>query len=156
MASFNKFNRFVQDLANKVHNLGSDSLKVALFTSTTAPTSADATYDDTTAHTLNASGAAEVAAGNGYTQGGIAVGTVTSTQTSGTYKLVPSSGTACSWTASGTGFSLRYAVLYNETAGSAGARPIIGYWDYGSSVTLNSGDSFTVQLDTTNGILQLA
>jgi len=156
LASFQKFNQFVADLANKVHNLGSDTLKIALFTSTTAPTVADATYDDTTNHTLNSSGAAEVAAGNGYTQGGVAVGTVTSTQTSGTYKLVPSAAGNCTWTASGTGFSARYAVLYNESAGSAGARPVIGWWDYGSNLPINSGVTFTVDLDTTNGILQLA
>ena len=40
MAAFNKFNAFVADVANKVHNLGSDTLKVML--SNTLPTSANA------------------------------------------------------------------------------------------------------------------
>jgi hypothetical protein len=147
MASFNKFNCFVLDLAQKVHNLGSDSLKV--FLTNTAPNAATHTaYDATTGST----GPAEIAAGNGYTAGGNAASVSSSAQTSGTYKLVLNDPTA--WTASGGSIGpFRYVALYNST--SAG-KQLIGWWDYGSSVTLASGESFTADLDQTNGVLTLA
>ena len=45
-------------------------------------------------------------------------------------------------------------VLYNDTPTSP-ADPLIGFWDYGSSVSLANGDTFTVDFDATNGVLQL-
>lgn len=144
MASFNKFNQFVADLATGVHQLQTGTthvLKVAL--SNTAPSSANAVLADIT----------QVSSGNGYTTGGISVGTITGAQTSGTFKLT--GGTDPVWTASGAGFTARYAVLYNDTPTSP-AKPLIGWWDYGSSVTLAAGETFTVDLDQTNGILTLA
>jgi hypothetical protein len=144
MASFNKFNQFVADLASGVHQLQTGTthvLKVAL--TNTAPTSANTVLANIT----------EVANGNGYTTGGISVGTITGAQTSGTFKLT--GGTDPVWTASGAGFTARYAVLYNDTPTSP-ADPLIGWWDYGSSVTLAAGETFTVDLDQTNGILTLA
>jgi hypothetical protein len=78
MAAFNKFNIFVADVANGKHNLGSDSLKILL--TNTAPTSSNAVKADIT----------EISAGNGYSAGGVAVTGITSSQTSGTYKLVSS------------------------------------------------------------------
>ena len=144
MASFNKFNQFVADLATGVHQLQTGTkhvLKVAL--SNTAPSSANAVLADIT----------QVANGNGYTTGGVSVGTITGAQTSGTFKLT--GGTDPVWTASGAGFTARYAVLYNDTPTSP-AKPLIGWWDYGSSVTLAAGETFTVDLDQTNGILTLA
>lgn len=144
MASFNKFNQFVADLASGVHQLQTGTthvLKVAL--TNTAPTSANTVLANIT----------EVSNGNGYTTGGISVGTITGAQTSGTFKLT--GGTDPVWTASGAGFTARYAVLYNDTPTSP-AKPLIGWWDYGSSVTLAAGETFTVDLDQTNGILTLA
>lgn len=144
MASFNKFNQFVADVASGVHQLQTGTthvLKVAL--SNTAPSSANAVLADIT----------QVANGNGYTTGGISVGTITGAQTSGTFKLT--GGTDPVWTASGAGFTARYAVIYNDTPTSP-ADPLIGWWDYGSSVTLAAGETFTVDLDQINGILTLA
>jgi hypothetical protein len=144
MAAFNKFNQFVADLASGVHQLQTGTthvLKVAL--TNTAPTSANTVLANIT----------EVANGNGYTTGGISVGTITGAQTSGTFKLT--GGTDPVWTASGAGFTARYAVLYNDTPTSP-ADPLIGWWDYGSSVTLAAGETFTVDLDQVNGILTLA
>jgi len=109
----------------------------------TAPTAANAVKTDIT----------EISAGNGYTAGGTSVGTITGSQSSGTFKFV--GGTDPVVTASGAVGPLRYAVLYNDTPTSP-AKPLIGWWDYGSSVTLASGETFTVDLDQANGILTIA
>jgi hypothetical protein len=139
MASFVKFNTFVEALAEKIHNLGADSLKVVL--TNTAPTAAT---DDQLADIT------QIANGNGYTTGGSAASTSSSAQSSGTYKLVLGD---VVFTATGSLGPFRYAVLYNDTA--AGDE-LIGSWDYGSSITLVSGDTFTVDFDATNGVLQIA
>lgn len=141
MASYNKFQAFVEDVAEKVHNLGADTLKVML--TLTAPTATNAVKADLT----------EIAAGNGYTAGGTAATISSSSQSSGTYKLVLADVT---FTASGGAIAdFRYAVLYNDTPTSP-TDPLIGYWDYGSTVSLASGESFTVDFDGTNGVLQIA
>src|SRR5579871_3694225 len=101
MASFNKFNAFVADLANKVHNLGSDTLKILL--TDTAPVATNSIKSNLT----------EIAAGNGYSAGGNAVTITSSSQTSGTYKLI---GNNVTFTASGGSIAqFRYAVIYNST-----------------------------------------
>ena len=138
MASFNKFNSFVEALAEKVHNLGSDTLKVYL-SNATPDAAADSVKGDL----------AEISAGNGYTAGGNTTTITTSTAT-GTAKVVGTD--PATWTASGgTIGPFRYAVLYNDTAASD---ELIGWWDYGSNVTLASGESFTWDADPTNGIIQ--
>ena len=140
MATFNKFSAFVENLAEKVHNLGSDTLKVAL--TNTAPTSANTILSDVT----------QVSNGNGYTTGGTAATISSSAQTSGTYKLVLAD---VVFTASGgTIGPFRYAVLYNDTPTSP-ADPLIGYWDYGSSVTLADAETFTVDFDASAGVMTL-
>jgi len=129
MATFNKFQQFVDDLANGVHDLdGTDTLKVAL--TNTAPNATDATFSQIT----------EITAENGYSAGG-ADTTNTGSETSGTFTV---GATDVTWTASGgTIGPFRYVVLYNDTP-TAPADPLIGYWDYGSSITLQNGESFTV------------
>ena len=93
----------------------------------------------------------EIAAGNGYTAGGNVCALTSSAQTAGLYKLVLA--TPATWTAAGGAIGpLRYAVLYNSTAVAGN---LIGWWDYGSSVTLGSGETFTATLDATNGVVQL-
>ena len=142
MAAFNKFEAFVEHLAEKVHNLGADTLKVYL-TNTAPDAAADAVKADL----------AEISAGNGYTAGGTAASISSSAQTGGTYKLVLAD---VVFTASGgTIGPFRYAVLYNDTPTSP-ADPLIGNWDYGSSISLQDGETFTVDMDATNGVLQLA
>jgi hypothetical protein len=137
MASFSKFNCFVADVANKVHNLGSDTLKIMLTNS--APSASNTVKADIT----------QISNGNGYTTDGAAVTITASSQSGGTYKLV---GNDVVFTASGTMGPFRYAVLMNSTPA---AGPLIGWWDRGTSITLASSDTFTVDLDGTNGILQL-
>lgn len=140
MAAFNKFNQLVEDLLEKVHNLGSDTLKVLL--TNTAPVATNAVKADLT----------EISAGNGYTAGGATATISSSAQASGTYKLVLAD---VVFTASGgTIGPFRYAVLYNDSPTSP-ADPLIGWWDYGSSITLQAGETFTVDFDATNGVLQL-
>ncbi len=138
MVAFNKFNSFVEALAEKTHNLGADTLKVVLTNS--APVAANTVLADIT----------QIANGNGYTTGGTAATISSSAQTSGTYKLVLADVT---FTASGSMGPFRYAVLYNDTATSD---ELIGWWDYGSSITLAASETFTVDFDATNGVLQVA
>ena len=141
MASFNKFNAFAENVYEGVHDLGADTLKVML--TLTAPTATDAVKADLT----------EISAGNGYTAGGTTTAQSSSAQTSGTYKLVLADVT---FTASGGAIAdFRYAVLYNDTPTSP-ADALIGYWDYGSTVSLASGETFTWDADPTNGVLQHA
>jgi hypothetical protein len=139
MAAFNKFQPFVEAVAEKKHNLGADTLKVMLTNS--APAAANGVKADLT----------EISAGNGYSAGGTAASISSSAQTSGTYKLVLAD---VVFTASGGSIGpFRYAVLYNDTATND---ELIGWWDYGSSITLASGETFTVDFDPTNGVLTLA
>jgi len=140
MAAFNKFNSFVEALAEKKHDLGADTLKVLL--TNTAPVATNSVKADLT----------EISAGNGYTAGGNTASVTSSAQTSGTYKLVL--GDPASWTASGGSIGpFQYAVLYNDTAASD---ELIGWWDYGSAVTLADGESFAVDFDASTGVLTIA
>jgi hypothetical protein len=138
MATFNKVNIFVQDLANKVHNLGADVLKVVL--TNTAPTAAS----------TNLASLVDLTTGGGYTAGGGAVSTTSCVQTAGTLKLVVAD---LVFTAT-TGFGpFRYAVLTNSTAAG---QPVIGWYDYGSSISLQASETFTVDFDQANGVLTIA
>jgi hypothetical protein len=140
MAAFNKFNSFVEALAEKKHDLGADTLKVMLTNS--APLATNSLKANLT----------EISAGNGYTAGGATASITSSTQTSGTYKLVL--GDPATWTATGGSIGpFRYAVLYNDTAAND---ELIGWWDYGSSLTLATGESFAVDFDPTTGVLTIA
>lgn len=139
MASYVKFYPFIENAFEKVHNLGSDTLKVLL--TNTAPNQTDGQKSQLT----------EISAGNGYTAGGTAATITSSSQTSGTYKLVLAD---VVFTASGGSFGpFRYAVLYNDTATND---ELIAYWDYGSSITVDAGGTFTVDFDASNGVLQAA
>jgi hypothetical protein len=145
VASFVKYEQFVADLCSGVHQLQTGTshvLRVAL--TNAAPNAAT--------HAVRAD-ITELSTANGYTSGGISVGTITGAETSGTFKCT--GGTDPVWTASGAGFTARYAVLFNDTPTSP-ADPLIGYWDYGSSFTLAAGETFTVDLDQSNGLFTVA
>lgn len=131
MAAFNKFEAFSEHLAEKVHDLNADTLKVYL--TNNAP---DAALDAVKADLVES-----VAGGNGYTAGGHDTQNVTS-RTGGTTSVV---GTDIVITAAGgTIGPFRYAVLYNDTPAAGVIDPLIGWWDYGSSITLADGESLTV------------
>ena len=129
MASFVKYEVFSENLSEKVHDLNADTLKVML--SNTAPNVAT--------HEVRAD-ATEISAGNGYTSGGTDTQNATS-RSGGTTSIT---GVDITFTASsGTIGPFRYAILYNDTPTSP-ADPLIGYWDYGSAITLNDTETFTV------------
>lgn len=138
MATFNKFNAFVEALAEKVHNLGSDQLKIALCAAANAPVAGNAVLTDLT----------QIAYTNLSTRN---ITTTSSAQSSGTYKLTL---TDLVLTASGGAVAtFRYIVIYNDTATND---ELIGWYDYGSNVTLNDGESLTVDFDGSAGVLTLA
>ena len=134
MATYTKVNSFVEALAEKVHNLGSDTLKVAL--TNTAPTAAGTTkLADLT---------------GGITTGfdGMTITTSSSGQSSGTYKLVL---TDLTMTATGSVGPFRYVVIYNDSAAN---KEVICWYDYGSEVTLAKDDTF--KLDFGDQLFSLA
>lgn len=134
MATFTKFQPFVEDLAEKVHNLGSDQLVVAL--SASAPTNTWQTLSQVTQISYTNLSSRNIT-------------TTSSSQTSGTYKLTL---TDLTLTASGSVATFRYVIIYNDTATSDN---LIAYYDYGSDVILANGDTFTINFDDANGFLQL-
>lgn len=135
MATYQKFNQTVADVNNGVHDMSSDTLKFAL--TNTAPLATNTIFANIT----------EISAGNGYVAGGTAVAITSSTQTSGTYSLVPTADVV--FTASGgTIGPFRYVVLYNDTPTSP-ADPLISFYDRGSSLTLLDTETFTCDVQAT-------
>jgi hypothetical protein len=135
MAVFNKFDSFVEAVAEKVHNLGSDQLTIAL--TNTAPVAGNSLLANIT----------EITYTNLSTRN---LTTTASSQTGGLYKLVVSDITLTS--TGGSTWPFRYVVVYNSTAAGG---PLIGFFDYGSSITLLSGESLTVDFDQVNGLLTI-
>ncbi len=136
MATFTKFNSFVEALAEKVHNLGSDQIVVAL--TDTAPYATNTQLSDIT----------EISYTNCSSRN---VTTTSSSQTSGTYRLILQDLTL---TASGGSVGpFRYVVLYNDTATND---ELICYYDYGSSITMADGETFDIDFDGTNGVLSIS
>lgn len=137
MATFNKFNSFVEALAEKVHNLGSDTLTVALCAAANAPIASNTVLANLTqiSYTNLSSRVLVVAS---------------SSQTSGTYKLVVND---LVLTASGGAVAaFQYLAIYNETASND---ELIGWYNYGADLTLGDGEALTLDFNATNGLLQL-
>ena len=145
MASFNKVNDFV---VNAVHNMDLESDQITVALSNTAPS---AEVSDPTADGNGVlANVTEISYTNCSSRN---VTTTSSTQASGTYKLVLQDITL---TATGGDVGpFRYVYLYNDTVTSP-ADPLIGYYDYGLSLTLNDGDSFTLDFSATNGVIQIS
>jgi hypothetical protein len=136
MPTLTKFYSFVEAIHEKVHNLGSDTLKVLL--TNTAPSLSNTQKSDISG---------ELSTANGYTSGGATVPVTSSAQSSGLYTLICSDVT---FTASGGSIGpFRYAVFYNDTATND---ELIGYIDYGYSVTVASGQTFTLDFDAVSGL----
>lgn len=127
MPTFIEFNCFKADMANGIHNLSSDEIKIALTTS--APSaSTDTVFSDIT----------EITAGNGYTAGGVVLPSVTSTQTSGTYTFGSANAVIL---ATGGSITYRWVYMYNNTAVG---KNVIGYFDEGSSIVIPDGSKRTI------------
>ena len=144
MASFVKVNDFV---VNAVHNMDLESDQIAVALSNTAPGS------ESSNPTADGNGiignVTEISYSNVSSRN---ITTTSSSQSSGTYKLVLADLTL---TASGTVGPFRYIYIFDDTVATP-ADPIIGYYDYGTSITLNNGDTFTLDFSPTNGVIQLA
>lgn len=140
MASYNKFNAFVENVAEKVHNLGADQLVVALCAAANAPVATNSVLADLTQISYTNLSSRNLT-------------TSSSSQSSGTYKLVLAD---LVLTASGGSVAaFRYVIIYNDTPTSP-ADPLLGWYDYGSDLTLANGETLTIDLDGTNGLLQIA
>lgn len=138
MASFNKFNQFTVDLTAGKHDFSSAVYKV-LFTNT-APVATNQVKADLT----------EIAAGNGYVAGGPTT-TITRSNASGVETILASNITI---NATGAIGPFRYVAIYNDTQASP-AKPLVGWADYGSAVTMANGDTFQLQFDQVNGLMQV-
>ena len=142
MAAYNKFDCFVEDLAEKYHNLGADALTVALFASVDAPLAADTTL---------ANIGTEISYTNVVTTPNASrvIGTpTTSAQTAGVYSLILPDMTI---TATGGAIAtFRWIVIYNATA-SAGHQ-LVAWFDYGAgSITLAQNETLTIDFNGSGG-----
>lgn len=145
MATFNKVNDFV---ANAVHNMDLESDQIVVALSNTAPGS------ESSNPTADGNGVLANVTQISYTNcSSRNVTTTSSTQTGGTYKLVLADITLSA--SGGDVGPFRYVYLYNDTVTSP-ADPLIGYYDYGLSLTLNDGDSFTLDFSAVNGVIQIS
>lgn len=139
MATYNKFHQFVEDLAHKVHNLGSDQLVIALCAAANAPIASNEVLANLT----------EISYTNLSSRN---ITTSASAQASGTYKLTLAD---LILTASGAVATFRYVVVYNDTPTSP-ADPLIAWFDHGSNVTLANGETYTIDFSDASGLLQIA
>jgi hypothetical protein len=139
MSGFNKFFCFVADVANKVHNLGSDPLRIML--------------TDVMPNPVNtvAPNIVEITAGNGYAAGGPTVPIASSQQANGIYKLVAAANVVIT-AAGGAIPQFRFGVLYNDASPN---KSLIGWWDFDTEMNLADGNFLTVTFDASTGILQL-
>ena len=136
--TYAKFNCFVEDIAEKKHNLASDQLKVALTNSAPLATNTVVANITQISYT-NLSGATP-----------LNITTTSSSQTSGTYSLVLADLTL---TATGTVGPFRYIVIYNDTATND---ELIAYYDIGSNITLSSGESYLLDFSEAQTLFTLA
>lgn len=137
MASFNKINQFVEDLSDKVHHCGTDQFTVALCAAANAPVATNSVLADLT----------EIAYTNLSSRN---LTTSTHSESSGTYTQLFSD---LVLTASGGSVAaFRYVVIYNDTPTSP-ANPLVGWYDYGSDLTLNDGETLTIDFTTSTWTL---
>ena len=137
MATFNKFDQFVEDKNHGVHNFSTDTVTVALCATASAPVAGNTVLANLTTIA--------------YTNLSTRVCTTTASgQTSGTYELELAD---LVLTASGGPVAaFQYIVLYNDTPTSP-ADPLIGWYDYGSALILADTDTLIIDFDQINGAI---
>ena len=136
MAAFNKFDSFIEALAEKKHNLGSDTLTVALCASGNTPVATNTVLADLT----------QIAYTNLSTR---VITTTSSAQTSGVYKLILAD---LVLSATGAVAPFRYIVIYNDTATND---ELIGWYDYGTNINMSNTDTLTIDFNAADGVIAL-
>ncbi len=139
MNTFNKFNDFAAALGKKKHDFNNDALQMML--TNVLPTATMVQFSDLT----------EITAENGYTAGGVSVPVTSWSGTDGIAKLVNDDAEITA--SGGTIGPFRYAVLYNS---SSTGGPLIGWFDYGSELTLQDGHILALDFDPDLGTLTLS
>ena len=137
MASFNKFQAWSENMVEGV-NLGSDQLKIALTAAANAQVATNSVLADLTEVSYASCSSRNVT-------------TSSSGQSGGTYKLVCADLTLTA--SGGTVGPLRYVVMYDDTVAGD---PLLGWWDYGSEITLADTETFALDFSAANGVLQLS
>ncbi len=141
MVAFNKIEIFVEDLAEGVHDLDTDTLTVGLTTNAEMPVTTDNVIADITPISYT-----------NLTPSPADITLITSVHTTGTYKIILAD---LVLTAGGAVATFRGVFVYNRTT-SVKADPLICWYDHGSDVTLASGETFTIDFDDSNGFFTLA
>ena len=135
MVAFNKFNSFQSELLKGSHRLAAAGDVVKAMLTNTAPVATNALKGDLT----------EITAQFGYPSGGTDI--QNDVTTSGAVGQL--TGVDVTWTASGGSFGpFRYVVLYNDTQ-TTPSKPLIGWYDYASSISVNDSESFTIDIGAT-------
>lgn len=129
MATFNKFQGFVGYLGTGVIDLDGDTINAYLSNATP-----DAAADDVKADL------AEITNENGYTAPEDSTNTYSETSGTGTLATTDITITA----SGGTIGPFRYVVHYDDTVSSPVVDPLMCWHDYGAALTLQDGDSFTI------------
>ena len=137
MASYNKINTFVADLANGLHNFTvSTGNQYAVALTDTAPTASSTSF------------AGEISYANFSGSNPNYLTVSASSQSSGTEVVKM---TNLTLTATGTIPQFRYVGIKNTTTSK-----VVCWFDYGSEINMINGDTFAVNFDGTNGLLQLS
>lgn len=137
MATMQKIPDFAEQVLRGVHNFGSHTFKVAL--TNTAPAASAAVLADITQ-----------VSGGSYPAGGYLLDTVVLSETAGAAKVTIADEVITA--GGGPVGPLRFAVIYNDTAAG---KPLVGYVDYGTSITLADGETLTLDFDPDAGVLTL-
>ena len=135
MATYLAFDQFVEDMAEKHQDLGSDQIETAL--TNTVPTDG----------MVDLAAITEIAYGNISAR---AITTTSSAQTAGVYKLTL---TDLVLTASGAVPTFQWVVIFNQDSTTPTANRLIGRYDHGSAVTLANGETYTLDFDDSGGFI---